>query len=82
VHVTINSRDRVLQKASVEANEIYGVFEGDVGTPDAPRALYDLEADLYLRGNRLVGAVTTRGDGPALPYWVTLQRAKLRPGVA
>jgi CubicO group peptidase (beta-lactamase class C family) len=76
VYVTINSRDRVLQKASVEANEIYGVFEGDVGTPDAPRAPYDLEADLYLRGNKLVGAVTTRGDGPALPNWVTLQRAK------
>ena len=76
VHVTINSRDRVLQKASVEANEIYGVFEGDVGTPDAPRAPYNLEADLYLRGNILAGAVTTRGDGPALPYWVRLQRAK------
>jgi CubicO group peptidase (beta-lactamase class C family) len=76
VHVTINSRDQVLQKASVEANELYGVFEGDVGTPDAPRAPYDLEVDVYLRGNRLVGAVTTRGDGPALPYWVTLQRAK------
>jgi CubicO group peptidase (beta-lactamase class C family) len=42
VHVTVNSRDRVLQKASVE----------------------------------LVGAATTRGDGPALPNWVTLQRAK------
>jgi CubicO group peptidase (beta-lactamase class C family) len=76
VHVTINSRDRVLQKASVEANEIYGVFEGDVGTPDAPRAPYNLEVDMYLRGNSFVGAVTTRGDGPALPYWVTLQRAK------
>ena len=76
VHVTINSRDRVLQKASVEANEIYGVFEGDVGTPDAPRAPYNLEVDVYLRGDRLVGAVTTRGDGPALPYWITLQRAK------
>jgi CubicO group peptidase (beta-lactamase class C family) len=76
VHVTINSRDRVLQKASVEANEIYGVFEGDVGTPDAPRAPYNLEVDMYLRSNKLVGAVTTRGDGPALPYWVTLQRAK------
>ena len=76
VHVTINSRDRVLQKASVEANELYGLFEGDVGTPDAPRAPYNLEVDLYLRGNRLVGAATTRGDGPALPYWVALQRAK------
>jgi hypothetical protein len=76
MHVTINARDRVLQKASVEANEIYGVFEGDVGTSDAPRAPYDLEVDLYLRGDKLVGAATTRGDGPALPYWVTLQRAK------
>jgi CubicO group peptidase (beta-lactamase class C family) len=76
VHVTINSRGRLLKNASVEANEIYGLFEGDVGTPDAPRAPYDLEVDLYLRGDRFVGAATTRGDGPALPYWMTLQRAK------
>jgi hypothetical protein len=60
----------------VEANEIYGVFEGDVGTADASRAPYNPEVNMNLRGNRLVGAVTTRGDGPALPYWVTLQRAK------
>jgi len=75
IHATINSQDRVLQNASVEDNEAYGVFEGDVRTPDAPRPPYNLEIELYLRGDTLAGAATTRGNGPALPYWVTLKKA-------
>jgi len=74
VHVSINSHDRLLQNASVEDKEIYGIFEGDVGTPDAPRSPYNLEVALTLQGDALVGAATTRGDGPALPYWVKLAR--------
>ena len=75
IHAGINSKDHALQNAGLQDNELYGVFEGDVGTPDAPRPPYNIEIDLYLRGDTLAGAATTRGDGPALPYWVTLRKA-------
>jgi hypothetical protein len=74
IHARINSKDHALQNASLQDNELYGVFAGDVGTPDAPHSPYNLEIELYLRGDTLAGAATTRGDGPALPYWVTLRK--------
>ncbi len=75
IHATINSKDRVLKDVNLQDNKLYGVFEGDVGTPDAPPPPYNIEIELYLRGDTLAGAATTRGDGPALPYWVTLRKA-------
>ena len=74
IYAGINSKDHALQNASLQDNELYGVFEGDVGTPDAPHSPYNIEIELYLRGDTLAGAATTRGDGPALPYWVTLRK--------
>ena len=78
IHTRIGSQDGVLQQAVVEDGHVYGVVQGDVGTPDAPRSPYNLEFELYLRGDTLAGAATTRAlpgkDGAALPYWVTLRK--------
>ena len=78
IHVKIGSQDGLLQQAVVEDGHVYGVVRGDVGTPDAPRPPYNLEIELYLRGDTLAGAATTRAlpgkEGPALPYWVTLRK--------
>jgi hypothetical protein len=72
IHVKIGSQDGLLQQAVVEDGHVYGVVRGDVGTPDAPRQPYNLEIELYLRGDTLAGAATTRAlpgkEGPALPY--------------
>jgi hypothetical protein len=80
IHTRIGSQDGVLQQAVVEDGHLYGVVQGDVGTPDAPRSPYNLEFELYLRGDTLAGAATTRAlpgkDGAALPYWVTLKKAR------
>lgn len=78
IHARIRSQDGVFQRAAVEDGQVYGVLQGDVGTPDAPRPPYNLEFELYLRRDTLAGAATTRAlpskDGAALPYWVTLRK--------
>ena len=78
IHTRIGSQDGVLHQAVVEDGHVYGVVHGDVETPDAPRPPYNLEFELYLRGDTLAGAATTRAlpgkDGAALPYWVTLRK--------
>ena len=70
--------DHTFESASVEDRSLYGVVQGDIGTPDAPRPPYNLEFNLYQREDALVGAVTTRTlpnqDGAALSYWVTVKR--------
>jgi len=47
---------------------------------DAPPYRYLLELDLFLRGDDLVGAATSRplpGEaGDELPHWVSLTRVK------
>jgi len=68
-----------LEKASLDDRSLYGLMAGDVGTDDAPRPPYNLEMDLFLRGETLAGAATTRelrsGErGALLPYWVELKK--------
>jgi hypothetical protein len=67
IHARIGSKDGVLQRAVVEDGQVYGVVQGNVGTPDAPRPTYNLEFELYLRGDTLAGAATTRSRrGPRI----------------
>ena len=56
-------------------------FSGDLGTFGTGGAAYDLTFELYLDGNALTGAVTTRArtsDNPVprLSYWVELKKAR------
>lgn len=55
----------------------YCVIHGQIGTPDAPQSLSDVELELYLRGGTLVGAGTTR-DAVQLPYWVELKQPPMQ----
>lgn len=70
----------VLKDASADASHLYGVVRGDLGTPDAAKPPYDIQIELYLRGDKLVGAATAvprpDEDGPELPYWVVLERER------
>jgi CubicO group peptidase (beta-lactamase class C family) len=69
-----------LADASLEPSELYGRVIGDPTMADAPRDKYLLELDLFLRGDNLLGAATSRPlpgqDGDELPHWVKLTRAK------
>ena len=56
-------------------------FSGDLGTFGTGGAAYDLTSELYIDGNALTGAVTTRArtsDNPVprLSYWVELKKAR------
>lgn len=69
-----------LADASLEPSELYGRLVGDPTMADAPPYRYLLELDLFLRGDDLVGAATSRplpGEaGDELPHWVSLTRVK------
>jgi|GEM_PF-4947072 len=52
---------------------------GDLGTEeDTGPEPYDLDVYLYLRGEALNGAVTTRGSA-RLSYWVELKKEGVSP---
>jgi hypothetical protein len=69
-----------LADASLEPTGLYGRLAGDPTMADAPLHKYVLELDLFLRGDDLLGAATSRPlpgeDGDELPHWVKLMRAK------
>jgi CubicO group peptidase (beta-lactamase class C family) len=56
----------------IAASRFYCVIPNQVATPHAPPS--DLELELYLHGEILIGAGTTK-DGAQLPYWVQLHRS-------
>jgi len=80
VRSTLGSHPAVLlEKVSLDEQSVYGLLPGEVNTNDAPPPPYNLEVDLTLRGDTLVGAATTRelrtGErGALLPYWMELKR--------
>ena len=63
-----------------EPTHLYGVVRGDLGAPDAAQPPYDIQIEMYLKGNSLVGAATAvprpDEDGPELPFWVVLKRVR------
>ncbi|MGA8502175.1 MAG: serine hydrolase domain-containing protein [Candidatus Sulfotelmatobacter sp.] len=67
-------------EASLDPSGLYGELPGDSAITDAPRHKYVLELNLFLRGDDLLGAATSRPlpgkDGDELPHWVKLTRAK------
>ncbi len=69
-----------LRSLSIEGEHVYGVLSADLHEPEAPPPPYDVEFDLFFRGNTLAGAVTTRpgkASTTQLPHWSELQ--KIRP---
>jgi CubicO group peptidase (beta-lactamase class C family) len=64
-----------LADASLDPSGLYGELPGDSAIADAPRHRYVLELNLFLHGDELLGAATSR-DGDELPHWVKLTRAK------
>ena len=69
-----------LVDASLGPSELYGRLVGDPTMADAPLHKYVLELDLFLRGDDLLGAATSRPlpgeDGDESPHWVKLTRVK------
>lgn len=63
-----------VSNTEISASRFYGVVQADWNTPDGPTPPYSNEIEVYLRGEFLVGAVTTK-DGPQLPYWVKLRKS-------
>ncbi|MGA7925381.1 MAG: serine hydrolase domain-containing protein [Candidatus Sulfotelmatobacter sp.] len=66
-----------LRSPSIEGEHVYGVLSADLHEPDAPLPPYDVEFDLFFRGNKLTGAVTTRpgkASTTQLPHWSELQK--------
>jgi len=64
----------VCEKPSMTHSRIDCMTHGDLGTSDAPSPPYQIELELYLHGETLVGAATTSG-GFQLPYWAELKKA-------
>lgn len=69
-----------LTNVGIEPSHLYGVVRADLGTPDAAQPPYDIQIDVYVRGDGLVGAATAvprpDEDGPELPYWLMLKRVR------
>ena len=66
-----------LRNPSIKGEHVYGILSADLHEPDAPPPPYDVEFDLFLRGNKLAGAVTTRpgkASNTQLPHWSELQK--------
>ena len=66
-----------LRSPSINGEHVYGILAGDLHESDAPPSPYDVEFDLFLRGNKLAGAVTTRPgktSSTQLPHWSELQK--------
>jgi CubicO group peptidase (beta-lactamase class C family) len=81
MRATVGSQASVsLSDVHVEPTHLYGVARGDLGAPDAAQPPYDIQIEVYLNGDRLVGAATAvprpDEDGPELPYWVVLKRVR------
>ncbi len=78
VHGQLGSGAKMaLRSVSIKGTHLYGVLSADLRDPDAPRC-NEVEFDLYLRGSKLAGAVTTRpvnGSSAQLPHWTELQKA-------
>lgn len=60
--------------SDITASRFYGIVPANLKTPDGPTPPYSIELEVYLRGEFLGGAVTTK-DGPQLPYWVKLRKS-------
>jgi CubicO group peptidase (beta-lactamase class C family) len=81
LQATVGSQSSVLSSdVHVEPTHLYGVARGDLGAPDAAQPPYDIQIEVYLKGDNLVGAATAvprpDEDGPELPYWVVLKRVR------
>ena len=66
-----------LRSPSIEGDHVYGILSADLHEPGAPPPPYDVEFDLFLRGNKLAGAATTRpgkASTTQLPHWSELQK--------
>jgi CubicO group peptidase (beta-lactamase class C family) len=65
-----------LRSPSIEGEHVYGILSADLHEPGAPLPPYDVEFDLFVRGNKLAGAVTSRpgkSSTTQLPHWSELQ---------
>jgi CubicO group peptidase (beta-lactamase class C family) len=72
-----SAADAALRSVSIKGDHVYGIVAGDLRNPDAPPPPYDVEFDLFLRGDKLAGATTTRpkdGNNAQLPHWTELHR--------
>jgi len=81
MRATVGSQASVsLSDVHVEPTHLYGVARGDLGAPDAAQPPYDIQIEVYLKGDSLMGAATAvprpDEDGPELPYWVVLKRVR------
>lgn len=68
-----------LRSVSIKGDHVYGIVSADLRDPDAPPPPYDVEFDLFLRGDKLAGATTTRpkeGNNAQLPHWTELQKIR------
>lgn len=73
-----------VQQLDYDDDLFHGVFDGDIGTPDASRREHRLRFKLALEGDRLRGSLTAVGKPtPKLPnalsYWTELARDPDRP---
>lgn len=71
-----NEPDAPLRSVSTRGDHFYGILAGDLHEDDAPPPPYDVEFDLFLRGDKLAGAATTRPNSKSdaqLPNWVELE---------
>jgi CubicO group peptidase (beta-lactamase class C family) len=69
-----------LADMSLGPSGLYGELPGDSTMADAPQRKHVVELNLFLSGDNLIGAATSRPlpgeDGDELPHWVKLTRAK------
>jgi len=69
-----------LTDVSLQPSGLFGEIPGDATLADAPSHAHLLELDLFLSGDDLLGAATSRPvpseDGNELPHWIKLTRAK------
>jgi hypothetical protein len=68
-----------MASVSIKPRHFYGQLPGDPSIPDTPDGPSQMELDLALQGDDLIGAATSRPpageDGNQLPHWVKLSRA-------
>jgi CubicO group peptidase (beta-lactamase class C family) len=69
--------DAPLRSLSIRGDHIYAILKADLHEGDAPAPPYDVEFDMFLRGAKLAGGVTTRPGATSniqLPHWAELEK--------
>jgi CubicO group peptidase (beta-lactamase class C family) len=83
IHAQLGNQAKAsVREGRLEAGAFTGKMDGNIGTDDAGRRIYDLEWDVTLRGDKLNGTLYATAKSTTRPlrlgYWVELHRAQTR----